>query len=103
MSAEGFVKIIKLEVRVVQKEKSCISSQERASGGLRDPLSNLAMLSTSLRKGKIRSYLPATLAFLSALPYPLTEELLTVLIETYLVKWKLSSGKQIIEFDLSFP
>lgn len=103
MSAEGFVKVIKLEVRVVQKEQSCISSQERAFCGLWDPLSNLAMLSAFVRKGKIRSYLPATLAFFSSLPYPLTEELFPILIEAYLVKWKLSSGKQIIEFALSFP
>jgi len=102
MSTEDFVKIIKLPVRVVQKEKSCISSQESAFGGLWDPLSNLAMLSAFVRKGKIRSYLPI-LDFLSFLPYQLTEELLPALTETYLVKWKLSSGKQIIEFDLLFP
>lgn len=55
MSAEGFVKIIKLEVRDVLEEKNCISSQQRAFGGLWDAASNLAMLSAFVRKGKIRS------------------------------------------------
>lgn len=69
MSTQGFVKVIKLKVRVVQKEKNCISSQERAFGGLQDALSNLAMLPAFVKKSNMRSYLSATLAFLSSLPY----------------------------------
>lgn len=79
--------MIKLKVRVVQKG-NCTSSQERAFGSLWDHLSNLAMLSAFVGKGKIRSPLPAALAFLFSLPHSLTEELLPALTDTYLVKWK---------------
>lgn len=94
--------MIKLKVIKSQKKGNCTSSQERAFGGLWDHVSNLAMLSAFVRKGKIRSCLPATLAFISSLPYCLTEELFPVLTHIYSVKWKLFSGKQTSDFDLLF-